>query len=244
MERGTYRIQKSFLKVEDIFGLFKYQQSGPSGTTLTVYPAAGEESRSSPRDPLFESADFSRPMILKDQAFFESRPYYPGDDPRKINWNLLARYGDFFVKEGFRMKPDDQSILIILNGAGNFAVVDSLIRECRIWMENALRNGSGVSVISPGKDNPVNFLPGTEPSRVQDFLASVPPEPLQDSRFSFENLSRSILFFSALPELPERVPGPFPSSSPIMFTSMDPQRNHEEKLDSYRKGGWNVIQIP
>ncbi len=245
LERGNYRILRRYIRVEDLFGVLKYQRNDPSEFSLTVYPAGREDVRSSPGDPLFDSADFSRPMILKDQAFFESRPYYPGDDPRRINWNLLARYGDFFIKEGFRMKPDDQSLLILLNGAGNPSEVDSLMRECRVWMEHALGNGMGVSVLSPGEVSPVNFTPGTEAVRVQDFLASVPPEPLRGARLSFKNSTRSILFFSVLSELPERVPGPFqPGSSPLLLTSMDPDRNYREKMDAYRKGGWRVLQIP
>ena len=246
MERGVYKVHSCFIKVEDPFGFFRFRKKGQEGHSLTIYPTANEEVRSIPSDNLSDSADFTRRTILKDQAFFESRPYYPGDDPRRINWNLLARYGDFFVKEGYRMKPEDQSLLILLNGNGSPAAVDVLMRECRIWMESLLKNGTGLTVFSSGKETASLFSPGTDPVQIQDFLASVPPLPLNGHGIARVGSFSRVLFFSTLsglPEIPEILSMGRDTVFPILVLPVSEDDDSPGGIiGAYRKGGWHVYQ--
>jgi len=102
-ERGAFTLGPVTVRGADPLGLFPFQLSAHETSRLFVYPAFRSISLKAPEgiplgnmiafNPLFE--DITRCRSL--------RPYYPGDEPRRINWKVSARMshagGTFMVNE-------------------------------------------------------------------------------------------------------------------------------------------------
>ncbi len=244
--RGLYRISSYFLVVRDSYLFLEFRRKGEVSHPFQVYPLSGGGDRRTRTESLSDTADLNRRTSLKDPSFFESRPYSPGDDPRRINWNLLARYGDFFIKEGFRMAPDQQSLLLVINGMGEWDAVDELMRECCLWMVSLLKNGTGLTVFSSGPGSPKVFRPGVEAAVIEDFLSMIPPLDLSEIEMQLPFQFGKLLFFSSLSGLPDlRVFKNITSITdpPVLITTdSEESRKSTEMLEQYRKGGWHVYR--
>jgi len=102
-ERGVFTLGPVIVRGADPLGLFPFQLTAHETSRLFVYPAFRAIRLKAPGgiplgnmiafNPLFE--DITRCRSL--------RPYYPGDEPRRINWKVSARMshagGTFMVNE-------------------------------------------------------------------------------------------------------------------------------------------------
>jgi len=102
-ERGVFTLGPVTVRGADPLGLFPFQLTANETARLFVYPAFRSIRLKAPGgiplgnmiafNPLFE--DITRCRSL--------RPYYPGDEPRRINWKVSARMshavGTFMVNE-------------------------------------------------------------------------------------------------------------------------------------------------
>ncbi|MDC7232288.1 MAG: DUF58 domain-containing protein [Spirochaetales bacterium] len=205
--RGIYRVLDHYLKVEDWCGFFEYRlPSRLSGETsagreLTVYPGQEQLLKGTPlqRDRIPEKRAFL--SWLKDREFFDARPYYPGDDPRRINWKMLARHDELFIREGNSLSPSRKSALLLLDGSGSEVDSDRMYRILSALVEQLKEAGLKITAALPGME-PVRGLEAFPIRKKEDLLAAPLPgkspslQALEQDRFGM------IYFFCS------RHPGP------------------------------------
>jgi hypothetical protein len=79
----------------------------------------------------------------------ESRPYVPGDDPRRINWKLYGHGGELFVREGEREPPPHSNLTILIDTQyDSLYTVKSALYAVDLLCENALAAACGIKEIN------------------------------------------------------------------------------------------------
>lgn len=112
LSRGAYR-GSAALEVCDVFGFCAVRVEAvrsleavaapePKGAAVFVRGGGGERPRPSER-------------VVQGEDRFDSRPYVPGDDPRRVHWKLYARFGDLFVRPGDLSPPPGQAVCVLVD---------------------------------------------------------------------------------------------------------------------------------
>lgn len=104
--RGRYFYQERCLVLTDVCGFFAVRllQPLPVSRIYTVLPALQPAEHSAPPE-LYAQSVTDAPQTERTTELYESRPYVPGDDPRKIHWKLYAHTGGLAVKLGLFEPP-------------------------------------------------------------------------------------------------------------------------------------------
>ncbi|UTC66557.1 MULTISPECIES: DUF58 domain-containing protein [unclassified Treponema] len=105
-ERGRFFCKKEYIEISDLAGFFsiKLLKKEKSLTKIFIDPV------------LTEVKDFSLPEILNEisehmintrrtDELYDTRPYFPGDDTRKINWKLYAHTEELNIRQGDFIPP-------------------------------------------------------------------------------------------------------------------------------------------
>ncbi|MEL3906238.1 MAG: DUF58 domain-containing protein [Treponema sp.] len=126
LPRGRYFYRRQYLCLHDFAGFFSIifiMQCSTDGyrnnrllrqlRTYTVAPApepvAGLEL------PVLRSQHICEaPAAERTAELYESRPYIPGDDPRKIHWKLYAHTGSLSIKLGAYQPPPVKHVSIYI----------------------------------------------------------------------------------------------------------------------------------
>ena len=111
---------------------------------------------------------------MKDRDLFESRSYFAGDDPRKINWKMLALHDELYIKEGSSLSPSRRSALMIIDASGNRSRTDRLFRHFSFLMDTLKDAGLKIDGFLPGEGG-VKDLHSLCRTDKEDLLASLPP---------------------------------------------------------------------
>lgn len=237
--RGIYQVEEYCLKIRDWCGFFEYRIPGDTNRQITVYPASRYLGRGVPvrRDSLPEKKAFV--SWMKDRDFYDARPYFPGDDPRRINWKMLARHDELFIKEGNSLSPSKKSALLIFDASGSVEDTDSLLRRMKALSEELTESGLHLTLIVPEQGLIRDFETYTI-SEKEDLFASILPVPLKFIKTIPEGGYGILYFFSSgkpgqtiLRDLDSCCAG----SRKNMIL---PQSVRIEKRD-LRKG-WNIVQ--
>ena len=142
-KRGGYYSPKGFdeLAVFDILGFFRFAYRLPAGndSRLLAAPRAAD-------DPLSTNARAGDSSLKPEFSFqrtdnlTESRPYIPGDDPRRINWKLYGHGSGLFVREGEREPPPHSNIIILVDTEYDPLLYTASAARCCVDLlcENAL----------------------------------------------------------------------------------------------------------
>jgi len=78
--------------------------------------------------------------VFKGQGmeFDEVRPYYPGDDVRRIDWNVTARTGSAFVRRYQEERESTVMLVVDASASGDFGTVGRFKRELAAELAAAL----------------------------------------------------------------------------------------------------------
>ena len=78
--------------------------------------------------------------VFKGQGmeFDEVRPYYPGDDVRRIDWNVTARTGSAFVRRYQEERESTVMLVVDASASGDFGTVGRFKREMAAELAAAL----------------------------------------------------------------------------------------------------------
>src|SRR5690554_982761 len=80
--------------------------------------------------------------------FDDIREYYPGDDVRKIDWNVTARQSKAYVKQFQEEKEMNIFLLIDLSSSSNYGTKKDIIVELSATIAfSAIKNNDQVGVI-------------------------------------------------------------------------------------------------
>jgi hypothetical protein len=115
-ERGAWFERRAICLVFDGLGFFRM--------ALPMACAEGPRLFSSPEAFSGAPAPLHQPGGASDRAELRTartddltghRPYFPGDDPRRINWKLYGHGGELFVREGEFEPPPHSELFIIID---------------------------------------------------------------------------------------------------------------------------------
>ncbi|HNZ27304.1 MAG TPA: DUF58 domain-containing protein [Spirochaetota bacterium] len=110
---GKFVLKEFAVKYRDIFGLTELDVKTSCVKTVSVQPFFSDEIKI----PIF--SDDGGEVAIKKTAkenstdFFENRKYFPGDDPRRINWKIYARFNELQIREVEKTPPKIGEIYVI-----------------------------------------------------------------------------------------------------------------------------------
>lgn len=119
--RGFYVPVRATLVVSDVsdyFALSRTLGESARADAFTVYPQPAPPHDDRP----IASAEGIAPgksAFRRSDDLYESRPFVPGDDQRKIHWGLYAHTGELFLREGELLPPPaDEYVLAFVTNMG------------------------------------------------------------------------------------------------------------------------------
>lgn len=111
--RGVYR-GRAVLVAGDAFGFWSSRRELPGILETAAFPEPEGRATGLPRGSGGDREDASDRRIRGEDRF-DSRPYVPGDDPRRLHWKLYARFGDLFVRPGDLAPPPRRIVRVLLD---------------------------------------------------------------------------------------------------------------------------------
>jgi len=182
--RGVYQIGPVKLRHSDLIGMFDFDRELGETDELVVHPTP--ERLPQVWTPVASLRAPQRPRRRfrgQGTEFYGTRPFVPGDDLRRVDWNATARRGQLIVREYERAEATDTTIVLDLQrtehrGEGNGATVERAVKLAASVAAQLLERGSSVGLIAAGEKEH-SVPPSAEPrQRVKlfDALARVKPD--------------------------------------------------------------------
>jgi Uncharacterized conserved protein (some members contain a von Willebrand factor type A (vWA) domain) len=115
--RGIYHPEKSAIIIKDFSAFFKFAIALPESMNpnpLEVFPEP-EEPGYIPLPSGQTGISQGKSTFHRSDELYETRPYMPGDDPRKINWKVSAHTGNHILREGELLPPPSAEYVFIFN---------------------------------------------------------------------------------------------------------------------------------
>ena len=115
LTRGRYFYKRLYLNIRDFAGFFASAYTQPpclSVPYIVVQPALPPQKTVFP--DLRSRAVNDLPSQERTHELYESRPYFPGDDPRKIHWKLYAHTNTLSIKLGAFEPPPIKRLTIYI----------------------------------------------------------------------------------------------------------------------------------
>ena len=150
--RGVWRLDATWLTARDLLGFCSAPVPTPAAGSVTVLPDAadtpvGETAGGAGGEHLIRSG-----IRRRSEELFETRRYVPGDDPRKINWKMFARWNELLVRIGEEVPPPQSRVVCYLyTGAAKpppreqalEAAVSAFAGACRYLVRRGVQVGYG-----------------------------------------------------------------------------------------------------
>lgn len=115
LTRGRYFYKRQYLNIRDFAGFFAAAYTQPpclSVPYIVVQPVLSPQKTVFP--DLRSRAVNDLPSQERTNELYESRPYFPGDDPRKIHWKLYAHTNTLSIKLGAFEPPPVKRLTIYI----------------------------------------------------------------------------------------------------------------------------------
>ncbi len=113
--RGAYSSTRDSLECGDAFGLAVCSLSVSAAQEPRLLVQPGPLQLTKTDSPFFGNpADRSVPGSPRTESPSEHRPYVPGEDPRRLDWKIYARFGDLFVRVDDQEPPVGSAVEIII----------------------------------------------------------------------------------------------------------------------------------
>ena len=115
LTRGRYFYKRQYLNIRDFAGFFAAAYTQPpclSVPYIVVQPALPPQKAVFP--DLRSRTVNDLPSQERTSELYESRPYFPGDDPRKIHWKLYAHTNTLSIKLGAFEPPPVKRLTIYI----------------------------------------------------------------------------------------------------------------------------------
>ena len=115
LTRGRYFYKRQYLNIRDFAGFFAAAYTQPpylSVPYIVVQPVIPPQKAVFP--DLRSRTVNDLPSQERTNELYESRPYFPGDDPRKIHWKLYAHTNTLSIKLGAFEPPPVKRLMIYI----------------------------------------------------------------------------------------------------------------------------------
>jgi hypothetical protein len=155
--RGVWRLDESRLLARDLLGFCAAPVPTAASGSVTVLPdvyhiPVGDTAGGDGGEHLIQSG-----IRRRSEELFETRRYVPGDDPRRINWKMFARWNELLVRIGEEVPPPQSRVICYLytgaggadgdnGGAGERALeaaVSTFAGACRTLVQRGVQVGYG-----------------------------------------------------------------------------------------------------
>lgn len=114
-KRGVYTADWTRLIVRDILGFTSSFLAVESRNSLTVLPEDIRPAKLPPRAGDGGELTAVRRAVTRSDELLDARKYYPGDDVRRVNWNMFAHLGELYIRIGEEIPPPNSRILVALD---------------------------------------------------------------------------------------------------------------------------------
>ena len=159
--RGRYK-GSAGLEVRDGAGFFTSFIPLPGSGTLSVFPAPAETPEASGIPAAGGQLVPELRKIRENTELFDTRKFYPGDDPRKLHWKLYAHSGELFLRKGEPVPPPsglyrifiDPDLGSLKEGFRECVLEYVLSRSAGFFLE-LMEEGRGIILGVPGNWSPV-----------------------------------------------------------------------------------------
>jgi hypothetical protein len=120
--RGCYQSREVQIVLGDLLGFTRFPLALALQEKLHVFPAV--EPDMVRRPPRLEGGleVQKRRRRRRSEELLEVRKYFPGDDIRKVNWNIFAHTSELFLRIGEETPPPESRFLVILDTGPTGAV--------------------------------------------------------------------------------------------------------------------------
>jgi uncharacterized protein (DUF58 family) len=136
------------------FGLFRAWSHLHMNLTCIVYPKPSQRRLTPP--PVETDTGGAQDSKKGDEDFAGTRPFHPGDSPRRIAWKAYAREQGLHVK--LYAGTAVTSHVFDWDGLEGMDIESRLSQLCR-WIEDAHAEGHAFALKLPGVDIPANVGP-------------------------------------------------------------------------------------
>ncbi len=113
--RGVWRLDATWLTARDLLGFCSTPVPVPALGSVTVLPDVAPTRLSETPDRAGGEHRIQDGIRRRSEELFETRRYVPGDDPRKINWKLFARWNELLVRIGEEVPPPQSRVVCYLH---------------------------------------------------------------------------------------------------------------------------------
>ena len=210
LPRGRYFYKQPSLLFRDFAGFFTVRLMRPP-FTFRVYtvlqPMQPSQNKALP--DLRSHTAQTAPSQERTAELYESRPYFPGDDPRKIHWKLYAHTGNLSIKLGAFEPPPVKRLTLYIeepilvkkrNRTALVSVFDAFIGRLFFLILQLLESGIQCSLLLNDYGYPQGIAaehPPRKSLRRYDLPAEYSADPEQ---------LRNLLAVPALCFVPEDIP--------------------------------------
>ena len=149
-ERGKFYGEKVVVFVGDGLGFTYSSIFIECKNSLTVFPAMRIPNslprRASGGGDIYKG----RQTATRNNELLDARKYYPGDDVRRVNWNMYAHLGELYIRIGEEVPPPSSRVIVALDTAypADFSTgsLCSLLEKMVMyaWRNRACPSGGGM----------------------------------------------------------------------------------------------------
>ena len=264
LHRGRYFYKRQYLNIRDFAGFFSVVFVQPpclSAAYTVVQPVLPPNKALAP--DLRSRAVNALPSQERTHELYESRPYFPGDDPRKIHWKLYAHTQTLSIKLGAFEPPPvkrltiyiEEPVVLKKEWVSAASVYDAFIGRLSGVIVQLLNAGIQCSLLL--YDYPQKALQHYElieeesaaAAQIQNLLA-VPalrfsPEAIPDAAVVFNAVHGGGLLYCYLPAVGKKIAA-FPKSTagekaPIYEAAAYKKITADEKIAACRRSGIETL---
>ncbi len=173
--RGYYELVSIKVRVRDVFGLYSFNKTLSSSSSLLVYPRPIEINNFK-----IISSQVSGELLVdestsKDKTSIESfRNYVSGDSIKSIHWKLSGKFDQLIIKE-YENSGDTNTLLLVDNSKENFSndldrrTEDKSVDIALSIIDYCLRENIPTTLKTQREDSPMT-LQGQEEGDLKSFL--------------------------------------------------------------------------
>ena len=181
--RGVFELGPATFRHSDLIGMFSFDRRIGETDELVVHPTPVTIPKVWTRVASLRAPERPRRRFRGEGSeLYGTRPFVPGDDLRRVDWNATARRGQLIVREYERAEATDATIVLDLQrsvhlGEGDDATVERAVKLAASVAAQLLERGSSVGLVAADVEDhsvPPSAAP-QQSAKIMDALARVQP---------------------------------------------------------------------
>ncbi len=188
--RGVFEVGPATVKHSDLIGMFNFDRQIGETDELVVHPTPVTIPQVWTRVASLRAPERPRRRFRGEGSeLYGTRPFVPGDDLRRVDWNATARRGQLIVREYERAEATDAAMVLDLDrsvhtGEGDSATVERAVKLAASITAQLLERGSSVGIVAVDEEDrsiAASAAP-QQSAQIMDALARVQPTARESLR--------------------------------------------------------------